>query len=167
MNLWEILGEIKITHLYIILCIFNFGHCKLHFSSRTLHVRFALEWQYLFVVVGRPFPANQNVRNFQIFHISAGSLASSFCWYHVGSVKYYNFEIWQPISMYHTPNCLFLYGLSIYIQPHYLQYKRWPSFPNICIFSKHVVCDIVFMRGWKINHVKNSVYSAMLLISTV
>ena len=153
----------KITHLYIILCVFNFGHFKLHFSSRTLHVKVALEWQYLFVVVARPFPANQKVRKSQIFHISAGSVASSFCWYHVGSVKYYNFEMLQPISIYH----MFLYGLSIYIQPHYLQYKRWPSFQNICIFSKHVVCDIVFMRGWKINHVKKFGFSAMLLISTV
>ena len=46
---------------------FNFGHCKLHFSSITLHMRVALKSQYLFVVDAKPFQANQNVK-YEYYH---------------------------------------------------------------------------------------------------
>ena len=52
---------------YIILCSFNFGHCKLYFSLLTLCIRNALKWQYLVVVDPKPFPANQNVK-YGCFH---------------------------------------------------------------------------------------------------
>ena len=52
---------------YIILCSFNFGHCKLYFSLLTLCMSNALKWQYLVVVGAKPFPANQNVK-YESFH---------------------------------------------------------------------------------------------------
>ena len=47
--------------LYILFCILNLRHCKLHFMYITLHMRVALKSQYLFVAGAKPFPANQNV----------------------------------------------------------------------------------------------------------
>ena len=72
----------KFTFLCILLCIFNFGHCKLQFSSIILHVRNALKSQYLFVVSAKLFPASQSARYqclrcaFQIFHICTSSVCS-------------------------------------------------------------------------------------------
>ena len=51
----------------IILCSFNFGHCKLYFSLITLCMWNALKWQYLVVVGAKPFPANQNIK-YECFH---------------------------------------------------------------------------------------------------
>ena len=167
MNLWEILGEqLKITHMYIILCtcIFNFGLCKLQFSSRTLHVRVALESQYLFVVVARPIPANQNVKNFQIFHISAGSVASSFCWYQMGSVKYYKFcNRFRCIIRQIACFCMgfqSIYNLIIYNIKYGRHSKIYAYFHNISSV-------ILFLWGGGKYHVKKIGFSAVLLISTI
>ena len=68
------------TFQYIPLCIFNFGHCKLYFSSIKLHIRVALMSQYLFVIGKKPFAVNQNVKYecshcaLQKFYIFAGSV---------------------------------------------------------------------------------------------
>ena len=67
--------------LYNLLCIFNFGHSKLHLSSITLHVTAALNSPFLFVVGAKPFLANQNVSYdcflcaLQIFHIFVVSVS--------------------------------------------------------------------------------------------
>ena len=49
-KLWEILGEAlkRDAHLWIILCIFNCGHCKSRFPSITVHEGVVLNLQYLF-----------------------------------------------------------------------------------------------------------------------
>ena len=63
------------TLLQILQSIFNFEHCKLHFSSITLHVRVAVRPQYLLVVAAKPSPTIQDIKYerfrcaFQIFHI--------------------------------------------------------------------------------------------------
>ena len=44
------------------LAYFNFGYCKLHFSSITLHVKAAWKSQYLFVVGAKSFPANWDIQ---------------------------------------------------------------------------------------------------------
>ena len=73
-SVWNFRGSIKKWHIPII-CSFNYGHCKLPFSSITLHVRAAFKPQYMFVVGAKSFPANQNVKygcsnfSFRIFRI--------------------------------------------------------------------------------------------------
>ena len=63
----------KLSFMFWQIC--NFGHCKLQFWSITLHMRVAIESQYLIVAGTMPFSANQNVKYdcfhcpFQIFHI--------------------------------------------------------------------------------------------------
>ena len=65
MDILEVLGYLRNiendTILYILLCVFNFEHCKLHFMYITLHIRVVFKSQYLFVADAKPFPANQNV----------------------------------------------------------------------------------------------------------
>ena len=39
----------------LLVCIFNFGDCKLHFSSITIHVVIVFKLHYLFAVGAKPF----------------------------------------------------------------------------------------------------------------
>ena len=73
-KMWNILGEVlKIMFLRIVLCSFNFRHCKLQFSSITLHEMVEFKWQHLFAVGATTFLSNQNLKYgcfqsaFQIF----------------------------------------------------------------------------------------------------
>ena len=60
-KLWDIIGEVLKYDviLFILLCIINFGHCKMDFMYITLHVWVVLKSQYSFVADDKQFSANK------------------------------------------------------------------------------------------------------------